>query len=542
MSTHIAYGIVLAATAGTTVLTMPLMRRLAIRTGAIVAPGERRVHAQPTPLLGGIGMLIGFLVGMAVAWRLDALSLIFSTTRVAVGSTADDPNGFISIAAEPVGVIVAAVLMLIVGTIDDVREVSAPAKVAGTVLCASVLVYSGVAMIVLRIPFEDNIYLNDGNLSFLVSVAWVLGMTSAINLIDGLDGLAAGIVAIAAGSYFLYTMQLNADNVLGEGNIAPLLVVIVLGMCLGYLPYNFHPARIFMGDGGALLVGLLMAASTMVVGGRVDRTCIDTASQQCSGQTYFLYAPIFIPLFILGVPILDTLLAIVRRATKRTGVATADKEHIHHRLMRLGHGQRRSVLILWAWTALLSALVLYPTYSSGRGNGIVPIGIAALGLALYTVLHPGVRSTRAERRAGQAGEPDDDDGPTPGPAARAGDPAELVHVLTLGDLADEAREPSPGSPSPSPAPTAPPGTTATNGAVKANGVVPAAKGNGTRAANATATPARAKAKAGGITPAEALAALDAATPARRTEQPSPVVPGDAPAGAEPGRGDGPTDT
>ena len=361
-------------------------------------------------------------------------------------------------------------------------------------------------MIVLRIPFEDNIYLNDGNLSFLVSVAWVLGMTSAINLIDGLDGLAAGIVAIAAGSYFLYTMQLNADSVLGEGNIAPLLVVIVLGMCLGYLPFNFYPARIFMGDGGALLVGLLMAASTMVVGGRVDRVCVDTASQQCSGQTYFLYAPIFIPLFILGVPILDTLLAIVRRATRRTGVATADKEHIHHRLMRLGHGQRRAVLILWAWTALLSALVLYPTYASGRGNGLVPIGIAALGLLLYTVLHPGVRSTRAERKAEQANGDSDADDHEP----------ELVTVMTRQDLAE--------GPAPTPAGTS----------VKRNGNGTA---HGATAANGSARPA----KAGGVTPAEALAALDAATPVRRVDAPPVSTTDEMPSVTEPGRGDGPAE-
>ncbi len=380
MSTRVAYGIVLVVTALVTVVATPILRRLALRAGVIVAPDERRVHERPTPLLGGAAMLLGFLAGMLVAWRLDALSSIFTTWL------------------EPVGVLVAAVAMLAVGTLDDVREVSAPAKVAGIVLCASVLFFAGVNMILFRVPRVGTVLLPT-DLSFLISVLWVLGMTNAINLIDGLDGLAAGIVAIAAGTFFLYTMQLNAEGVLQAGNIAPLIAVIVLGMCVGFLPWNFHPARIFMGDGGALLLGLLMAASTMAVGGRVDQQCVDTSTVQCSGQTYFFYAPLFIPLFILGVPIFDTVLAIVRRATKRTGVASADKEHIHHRLMRLGHGHRRSVLILWAWTALLSALVLIPIYFNGKGNSFVPVGVGALGLALYTVLHPGVRSTRAERRA-----------------------------------------------------------------------------------------------------------------------------------------------
>jgi UDP-GlcNAc:undecaprenyl-phosphate GlcNAc-1-phosphate transferase len=148
-----------------------------------------------------------------------------------------------------------------------------------------------------------------------------------------------------------------------------------------------------MGDGGALLLGVLMAASTMLVGGQSD--------ESFSGQTYFFFAPLFIPLFILGVPILDTAFAIVRRARHRAGVATADKDHLHHRLMRLGHGQRRSVVILWLWTALLSAFVLYPAYT-GKGDAIVPILMLALGLLLYTLFHPGRRQAREAEREGEA--------------------------------------------------------------------------------------------------------------------------------------------
>jgi len=374
VTTPQAYGIVLLVAATTTFVCTPLFRRLAFRVGAVQQPDERRVHPRPTPVLGGAAMLVGFLAGMLVAAQLDVLDQIFTNST------------------EPLGLVIAAVLMLAVGTIDDIRDVSAPAKMAGIVLCASVLVFLGISMSVFRVPFVGVIVLTP-DLSYLLSVVWVLGMTNAINFIDGLDGLAAGIVAIAAGTFFLYTMQLLDLDILTDGNIAPLVAVIVLGMCVGFLPFNFHPARIFMGDGGALLLGLLMAASTMVVGGRVDQ------SVEFSGQTYFFFAPLFIPLFILGVPIFDTFLAIVRRAAKRKAPSAADNEHIHHRLVRLGHGQRRSVLILWAWTALLSILVLYPTYSDGKGNALVPVGIAALCLALYTVLHPGVRSMRAGRRA-----------------------------------------------------------------------------------------------------------------------------------------------
>ncbi len=358
-----AYAIVAVVVVVTTLVATPVVRRLAIRIGAVVKPDERRVHERATPTLGGLAMLVGVFAGMLTAWQLDAFDEIFS------GST------------EPLGIVIAATLIVIVGAVDDLREVSAPAKLAGMVLAASVLVIGGTSILVLRIPFQGT-FLLSADWSYLISVIWVVGMANAINFIDGLDGLAAGIVGIAAAAFFLYSMQLADAGLLQEGNAGPLVAVIVLAICVGFLPFNVHPARIFMGDCGALLLGLLMAASTMVIGGRTD--------QPFSGQSFFFYAPLLIPLLVLAVPIVDTLFAIVRRARKRQGVATADKDHLHHRLMRLGHGHWRSVLILWAWTALLSGFVLYPTIT-GRGNGIVPIGILALGLLLFTVLHPTLR-------------------------------------------------------------------------------------------------------------------------------------------------------
>lgn len=367
-----AYALIGGAAALLTLVLTPLVRWVAVRWGAVVQPDERRVHERPTPTIGGVAMLVGFLGGMLVASRLDAFAPVFTDST------------------EPLGVASAATLILIVGVIDDLREVSAPAKVAGAVLAASVLVLSGVSILVFRVPFGDLLILAP-DLSYLVSVIWVLGMTNAVNLIDGLDGLAAGIVAIASGTFFLYTVTLSEEGLLTEGNPGPLIAVLVLGICVGFLPWNVHPARIFMGDAGALLLGLLMAASTMVVGGRTE--------QDFSGQTFFFFAPLLIPLFILGVPILDTAFAIVRRTRRRANPATADKDHLHHRLMRIGHGHRRSVLILWAWTLLLSGFVLFPTYT-GRGDAIVPVGVAAMGLGLYTVMHPEIREAREARRNG----------------------------------------------------------------------------------------------------------------------------------------------
>ena len=303
--------------------------------------------------------------------------------------------------SEPLGVLLAAGAIFVVGTLDDIRDVSPPAKISGQVLAASLLYLMGVTMFFFRVPFADFIVLSP-DWAPLVTVIWVAVMCNAVNLIDGLDGLAAGIVAIAGMALFLYADRLFDAGLLEGSNIGPLIAIITVGVCLGFLPFNFHPARIFMGDAGALLLGVLMASTTIVIGGRI--------ADQFSGQTYFFFAPLFIPFLILGVPIVDTVFAVLRRAARRQSFAVADKDHLHHRLMRLGHGHRRSVVILWAWTVVLSAVVLAPTYA-GEGNALVLPGIAAVGLGLYVLFHPGVRQ---ERTANGAAAPDPDpaaDGP-----------------------------------------------------------------------------------------------------------------------------------
>ncbi len=398
------YLIVLAVALGTTLLLTPLVRLLAVRIGAVVRPDDRRIHERPTPTLGGLAMYLGFLAAMATATRIPQFDGVFATT------------------SEPLGVVLGATIIFVVGLIDDLREVSAPAKVAGQVLAGGVLSLFGVTMLFFRVPFGDIVLLSP-DLAPLVTVLWVVGMANAINLIDGLDGLAAGIVAIAAAAFFFYAARLFDEGFLPDNSVSPLIAIIVLGLCLGFLPHNVHPARIFMGDGGAMLLGLLMATPTLLVGGQTN--------EGFSGQTFFFFAPLFIPFFILGVPIVDMAFAIVRRASRRTGVATADKDHLHHRLMRLGHGQRRSVLILWVWTALLSGFVLYPAYTD-QGNAVVPFGVAALGVALYTLLHPEARRARANGGEQLALELEPDPNPDPdqvsdGTKARSASDAGTTH-------------------------------------------------------------------------------------------------------------------
>jgi UDP-GlcNAc:undecaprenyl-phosphate/decaprenyl-phosphate GlcNAc-1-phosphate transferase len=367
-----SYLLIGAVAALVTFAATPAVGWWARKRGWVYLPNDRTVHQTPLPDVGGLAMFVGFVAALVTAYFLGSFDIVFANN------------------SEPIGVFIAATVIFGVGFVDDVKEISAPAKVTGTVIAGLALVWFGVVMFSFRLPFYDGPLILSDDLKPLITVLWLLGISQAINLIDGLDGLAAGIVAIGAFAFFLYSQKLTDLTLLDSGNIGPLLAMIAVGLCVGFLPHNFNPARIMMGDGGALLLGLLLAVSTSVVGGRAD-----PFSDEFIGQTYFFLAPLAIPVLILGVPILDTLFAIIRRATSRKALSTADKGHLHHRLMNLGHGHRRSVVILWTWTALLSGFVLYPTLT-GSNPTYLPFGMAALAIVLYTVLHPSVRARRRE--------------------------------------------------------------------------------------------------------------------------------------------------
>ena len=305
----IAYFIVGGVAAIATFVATPLARKAANRFEIISAPDERDVHESPTPNLGGPAMLFGLLAGSLAAWLIGDFSAVFSSQ------------------SEILGVLLSAVVMCAVGVIDDVKPITAPAKIAGMVIAGSVLSLVGVSLVVLRIPFVDVVLLTP-DLAALATVLWVVLLANAINLIDGLDGLATGIVAIASTTFVIYAIRLADEGVLFEENPGSLIAVLIAGVCVGFLPHNAHPAKIFMGDGGALMLGVLLAASTVSVGGRTDAAY--------SGQSFFFFAPLLIPIVILGVPIVDVLFAVIRRVfTPGLSVTTADKDHLHHRLLRL---------------------------------------------------------------------------------------------------------------------------------------------------------------------------------------------------------------
>jgi UDP-GlcNAc:undecaprenyl-phosphate GlcNAc-1-phosphate transferase len=354
-----SYVVVLVVGAVITLLANRPARIISLRIGYSAEPDARKVHQKVTPYGGGAAMFIGFCIALLAAFAIPSLRTIITSSH------------------EMMGVLLAVGVIFVVGVVDDFRDMSAPAKVAGQILAASILYFSGCTMYQLKLPFAGFIVLGPSVLPIITAI-WVFALCNAINLIDGLDGLAGGIVAIASGTLCLYGLRLEDLGLLPATNVGPLIAALTCGICLGFLRDNFYPAKLFMGDAGALMLGLLMSASTMVIGGRTP---------PASGQTFFFFAPLLIPVFILGVPLLDAVWAFVRRTASGQGFHTPDKNHIHHRLMRLGHGHRRTVIILWLWTALLCGFVLFPLFQA-RINVFIPFGVALLLVGLFTWFSP----------------------------------------------------------------------------------------------------------------------------------------------------------
>jgi UDP-GlcNAc:undecaprenyl-phosphate GlcNAc-1-phosphate transferase len=370
------YLVVFGVAGAVSTAATPLFRRLSLRLGIIDHPKDRGVHERPTPYLGGVAMLCGLGAAIWVAGRLGPF-------RESIAGS-----------SELKGVLLGAAVIVFVGTLDDAREVSPPAKLAGQILAGSIIYLSGVAMFYFRIPFGDFVVLGR-DLAPIATVIWVIGMTNAVNAIDGLDGLAAGVIGLAAAAFFIFSFWFLRQGSIPETSMGPLIAAATAGLSFGFLPWTWNPARIFMGDGGAYLLGLLMASSTIIVGGRTPDVF--------PGKTYFFFAPLVVPLVILGVAIFDAGFAILRRISARRAWHQADKNHLHHRLLRLGHGHRRAVLILYAWTALLSAVVLVPTFTGASATAF-PLLIAGVAVGLFTFLRPTGRGepgrlTRRERRA-----------------------------------------------------------------------------------------------------------------------------------------------
>jgi UDP-GlcNAc:undecaprenyl-phosphate GlcNAc-1-phosphate transferase len=334
------YMLCLFAAAAVTYFLTPPVRALAIRWGIVAPVRDRDVHDTPTPRLGGLAMAGGLLAGLLLASKLPMMSSVF-----------DGSNAVIALLS-------GAAIIVVLGIVDDKWGLDAPTKLAGQVLAAGVMAFQGVAIIWLPI---GGTFVLDPLTSVLFTVIIVVVSINAINFVDGLDGLAAGIVAVAAGAFFVYSYVLSVELGLERATLATLVSVVLVGMGLGFLPNNLFPARIFMGDTGSMLLGLLLAAATITLSGQVDPSAL-------SGGALIL------PLAVMALPLVDLGLAVIRRTRARRNPFAPDKQHLHHRLLEMGHSQRRAVFLMYAWTALIAgaalAISFFPLIYAGTGTAI----------------------------------------------------------------------------------------------------------------------------------------------------------------------------
>jgi UDP-GlcNAc:undecaprenyl-phosphate GlcNAc-1-phosphate transferase len=297
---------------------------------------SRDVHTQPTPRLGGVAMFLGVLVAMGVASLVPQLQPVF-----------EDPEQILTILA-------AAFVIVVLGVIDDIWDLSWVTKLAGQIIVAGILAFGGTQ--ILAIPFGGIIILSSFQL-LLLTIFLVVLVMNAINFIDGLDGLVAGVAIIANGVFFVFSYLQQSANNLSYFNLAALVTAVLIGACIGFLPLNFHPAKMFMGDAGALLVGLLMSVSAITVTGQIDPGRIQTKLIGHS-EVLVAYIPIILPFAILIIPLLDFGLAVLRRVNAGKSPFSADRKHLHHRLLDMGHTHLHAVLIFYCWTAVASIGVL----------------------------------------------------------------------------------------------------------------------------------------------------------------------------------------
>jgi UDP-GlcNAc:undecaprenyl-phosphate/decaprenyl-phosphate GlcNAc-1-phosphate transferase len=330
--------------AGTaTYLLTVIAREIALRSGAVAAVRDRDVHASPIPYLGGLAMLGGLVAAYLVARELPFLSrsddFVFRDAGV---------------------VLVAGALICAVGVVDDVFEIDALTKLGGQVLAAGILVYFQVRFYYL--PGADGTqFLLDPNQGALLTVIVVVATINAVNFVDGLDGLAAGVVCIGALAFFLFCYVLTAQKDLTLATTGAFLSAALAGACAGFLPHNFHPARLFMGDSGSMLLGLVFSASTLTLTGQFNGTDLSS-----DGNSIFVAVlPVLLPVSLLMVPVADLVLAVVRRTRAGRSPFAPDKQHLHHRLLEIGHSQRRAVLIMWLWAGLVSCGAVLTSLYSG---------------------------------------------------------------------------------------------------------------------------------------------------------------------------------
>ncbi|MFS0698912.1 glycosyltransferase family 4 protein [Cellulomonas sp. 179-A 4D5 NHS] len=365
------YLLLLLVSAATTYLMTPLARWCALRFGAITAVRDRDVHAIPTPRLGGLAMLVGLLVALTVASGLPFLSSVFT-----------DPRPIWGLAG-------GATTVCLLGVADDIWDLDWVTKLVGQVLGAGFMAWQGVLLF--QLPIFGDVVIGSERVWQALTVLVVVVAMNAVNFVDGLDGLAAGMIGIGGTAFFLYSYWLTILTVDGGrgnyANLATLVLAVLVGMCVGFLPHNVYPARIFMGDSGSMLLGLVIAAATIILTGQLDASALpaNDGAALLPRQQIPVFVPILLPVAVLLLPLLDMGLAVVRRVGAGKSPFHPDRMHLHHRLLSLGHSHRSAVGIMWIWTVVFafgtaSLVVLSTTQALWLlGVGMVAAALLTLG-------------------------------------------------------------------------------------------------------------------------------------------------------------------
>ncbi|AXK34707.1 undecaprenyl/decaprenyl-phosphate alpha-N-acetylglucosaminyl 1-phosphate transferase [Streptomyces armeniacus] len=362
------YLLTLCVTAAVTYLLTGPVRKFAIAAGAMPQVRARDVHREPTPRLGGIAMFGGLCAGLVVASQLTNIGEVFTLS--------DEPRALLS----------GAGLIWLLGVLDDKWGVDALVKLGGQMIAAGVMVLQGLTILWLPVPGVGNVALTPLQ-GTLLTVALVVITINAVNFVDGLDGLASGMVCIAAAAFFMYAYRIWYGYGIEAASPATLFAAILMGMCLGFLPHNMHPARIFMGDSGSMLIGLVLAAGAVSITGQVDPDLMveHAGSERSAVHTNVpLYMPaLLLPLTIIAVPIADLVMAIVRRTWNGQSPFAADRGHLHHRLLEIGHSHSRAVLIMYFWSALIAfGAVAFSVQSSSLVIVLMVVLLSAMGLMI----------------------------------------------------------------------------------------------------------------------------------------------------------------
>ena len=390
------YLLILLVAAAITYVSVPVVRHIALVTHTLTPVRSRDVHKVPVPRLGGVAMYVGMVAAIAVASHIPYLEGVFE------GGSAW-------------GVVTSGGLLCALGVVDDLFDLEWWAKLAGQALAASILAWQGVQLVSFPIA---GLTIGSSGFSMVMTIFVVLTAINAVNFVDGLDGLAAGTVAIGAMAFFGYTYVLTRNTSPDSyASLAATLGAALIGICLGFLPHNFNPATIFMGDCGSMLLGLMSAATAIVVTGQIDPISISY------GRALPAFLPVLLPLAMMLLPLTDMMLAVVRRVSAGKSPFHPDRMHIHHRLLSAGLTHRRVVLVMYMWTAAVVFPLAAWAFIDTR-QAILALGLSLIAAFVFTGF---MRKTKREEPAEK---------PAPKPVSKAVPKQDLpasVHPTKLPD-------------------------------------------------------------------------------------------------------------